>query len=292
MRRLLPAALFIASCLTPVAAWAQQRAVVLRSAGPSPYQEAAAGFREGYRNAQEVIVAGNREQLANRVREIDPDIVFAIGPAAHDVSTRFLSDVPVVNAFISTPEDRSGSAIYIEPEVAADVQLRRIHNTLPGRKRIGVMFDPEESLERIEELERAAAPLGLSIVRIPVERAGQIGPAFREATSKIDALLFIPDATVSTKGNVKELLRRCIVERVPVIGYTQWFADNGAVLSVSIDYRGLGRQAADQAKRAPDAGGRVVSPQAVIATYNMRAARKLNVIVDVDFDDPSVRTIE
>ena len=279
--------------MLPAVAYAQQKAVVLRSVGPGPYNDASAGFQAQWKNSEEVVVAdGARPGVAETVRSMAPDVIFAIGPAATELAARYLPNVPVVTAFAPVPTGTLLSThIYIRPEVPDALLIQRIKRTLPDVERVGVLYDPEYSSRRIELLAAAARAEKLSLVPVPVTRPQDIAPAFRDAMGRIDALLFIPDETVSTKGTVRNLLRRCLSEGIPAIGYTPWFADNGATMTLSVDYRGLGVQAAEQARRAAG-GGRAVAPTAIIAIYNLRVARKLGTRVDIDFDDPFVRVLE
>ncbi len=105
-------------------------------------------------------------------------------------------------------------------------------------------------------------------------------------------MLFVPDPTVGTKGNIQALLKLCSPRDIPSVGYDPWFPDQGAVLTITPEYRRLGADAAREAQRESGEPVRIVPPRAILSVYNKRVATKMKVRLDFEFDDPLVRVIE
>jgi putative ABC transport system substrate-binding protein len=60
----------------------------------------------------------------------------------------------------------------------------------------------------------------------------------------VDCIWLIPDRTVISESIAQYIIKQSILNKVPVVGYNQFFFDSGAAMAFVFDYRDLGRQAA------------------------------------------------
>ena len=285
-----------APATTAHAADAPKIVVVLKAGtadGPiAPYEEAARGFKEMLQPVAEVLIApGITDHAVESVKAEDPDLLVAFGTEAARFAETSFPEIPRVVALAPGVSVTPGATCaMITPDVGADVQVRWIDESLPDVRAVGVLYDPSASQNRIDELvaeaaRRRADGAPLTIVPIPVSSAAEVPDAFKSALPRIEALLFVPDRTVITRGTISYVLREMLAASKPVIGFNWYFVDNGAVLAFGLDYDAIGRQAARAARRLPEDGdGWVEGPTKVNIWINRRVADKLRIRTDYDPD--------
>lgn len=277
--------------------------VLLKSATASgsigPYEEAARGFRGALAPAREVVIFPEipADYTADSVRVEEPDVVVALGAEAARFAAEQLADLPRVVALAPGAEPRNDVPFaLLTSEVPAAVQVRWIAGTLPDVSDVGVIYDPRATQRTLDELAAAAREISrgrdrpFRVVPIAVERESEVPAAFRAARESIQALLFVPDPTVITRGTIGYLLKETLAAQIPAIGFNWYFVDNGAVLAFGIDYPALGRQTAGVARRlARTREPAVVHPADVTVWVNYRVAQKLR--IRTDYDPDKVREI-
>ncbi len=277
---------------------AEERVVLLKSASATgaigPYEEAARGFRERRAPALEATITTRPDpSTIEAVRRAQPGVLVTIGSEAARFAKDHFPDVARVVALApdSGPESAPAPVVTLASAVPASVQLRWIAEVLPDVERVGVVFDPRTGQAAIDDLVAAAAAKfpgrkrGLKIVPIPVGGEGEVPSAFRKAKPRIQALLFVPDATVITKGTIGYLLKESLAAAIPAIGFNWYFVDNGAVMAFGVDYAQTGRQAAEAARRLEvERLGFVEPPAKVTVWVNHRVAQKLRIRTDYDPD--------
>lgn len=290
----LPASFLVAS----TRAWAGEPGVVVvlkagTAKGPiAPYEEAARGFKEVLQPKAEVLVApGFTDAAVASVALEKPDLLVAFGTEAAQLAEHHFPAVPRVVALAPgiapAPAGAAAPTAVISPDIAADVQVRWIADVLPDVKAVGVLFDPEASRTRFDELGAAAIRNGgaarrLTFVPIPVASEGDVPAAFKKASRSIHALLFVPDRTI-TRGTISYLLKETLSANIPAIGFNGYFVDNGAVLGIKLDYEAIGRQAADAARGlSVQRQSFVAAPKKVEIWVNARVADKLRIRTDYD----------
>ena len=288
--------ILLALALAPAAAHAQpkkpaQTVVVLKAGtakGPiAPYEEAAKGFRELVDPVAEILVTPEiTQESIQSVQQSNPELIVAFGAEAAQFAERNFPAIPRVIALAPgvTAATSSGTrSAVISTDIAADLQVRWIDDTLPDVRKIGVFFDPAASQARIDELIAAAKSrpgAGVEIVPLPVSTEGEIPALFRKSVKarEIDALLFVPDRLVISRGTISFLLKETLAANIPVIGFNSYFVDNGAVLGFGLDYHAAGRQAAEAARAMPQrTESWVAGPKKITIWINKRVADKLRI---------------
>jgi putative ABC transport system substrate-binding protein len=140
--------------------------------------------------------------------------------------------------------DISSVACGVTLNIPVKAQVESISQVFPWLTRLGVLFDPGNNQAWFDQARPVAEDMGLELVPLQVKaedgRLEVIGNL-----SRSDALLFIPDKSISSKVVIQHVIKQAVLQRIPVIGYNQFFLDSGAAAGFIIDYAGIGRQVAD-----------------------------------------------
>jgi len=129
-----------------------------------------------------------------------------------------------------------------------EVQFTTLFESMPWLKRLGVLYDPDNSQSWYDQAAVIAARTGFDLVPLQVNgSAGSIDVA--DDFAGLDAILFIPDSSVISKVVIQHIIKQAFLRKIPVIGYNKFFLDSGATLSFMIDYEQVGRQLAYLVKK-------------------------------------------
>src|SRR5262249_52750148 len=134
----------------------------------------------------------------------------------------------------------------------------------------------------VEEAGRVAARAGVELVPAPVESAAQVPAAFRRIQQGIDGLWLLPDSMVVNAQSFKYLLLETMQRGQLLLAFSEELVERGALAALAPNYRQVGRQTAQLAKRL--LGG--VSPKTVpiqdahgFVSVNLRTAERLRVAI-------------
>lgn len=196
---------------------------------------------------------GRRQDLTDRLSAADHDFLLTIGPeAARYISGSALngSNLPVLHTMILNPGKIVGkNTCYISLNIPVSIQLSRIRTYLPEAAKIGLIYDPELNEDFYQKASRTADDMDMEVVDVQVLDREKITGVINKYWSKIDALWFIPDKTVISPSIVRYIIKEALVHQKPVIGYNRFFVRSGAAMSFIFDYRELGRQSAELARK-------------------------------------------
>lgn len=289
-------ALFGLLLATSAAAQRKPTVLVLKSSDLSAYTAVVAGFSAEARvNVEEVTLPDGAEAAAKAVKQAaanKPNMVLAIGPASANAAKRSFSDVPVV--FCMVPyferyalEGSNLTGISLNNELATD--LSTLKAVAPKIKRVGILNDPRYSRKRVKDASDAAAPLGLSIVSLEVDRASKVDRVLESADRKVDALLMIADKTVGNAAVVKKLIAFSVESGVPMLGLSPSQVKEGALVALSPSYIGIGQQAGRLTNRIlfekVDPGALAVAPpEALELSVNLSTAKKAGQGADLSWE--------
>jgi putative ABC transport system substrate-binding protein len=116
---------------------------------------------------------------------------------------------------------------------------------------------------------------------MPITSQKEIPELLEASLAGIDVLLLIPDRTIGSEKILKYLIKSMLLKKIPVVGFNEWFAENGAILSFSLDYEEIGKQTAEYARRLLEEksppGSLVQEPSRIRTIINLKVAQKLSV---------------
>jgi putative tryptophan/tyrosine transport system substrate-binding protein len=268
--------------------------VILKSADITAYNQAADGFKAmvaGTATITEYDMQGDLakgRKLARRVRASNADLVLAVGTKAALAAKLEIVDIPILFCMVLDPEKSGLNApnmTGILLEVPIEHQFATMHSVLPGKKKIGVLFDPEKTGDLVEEARRHARAMGLELVTRQIRSEKEVPAVLRSLIPTIDALWLVPDSTVLTEESISFLLANALDANIPVLGFSSELVRNGALAGLSVHYEDVGRQASGLARKilsgqikAPSRFG----PERVRLALNLKTAKFLGITIPAE----------
>lgn len=289
-------ALALALAALPAPAEEAPLVAIVKSQDLEPYAEAVTAFSlEARAQLVEYDLKGDEERAKKAfaaIRQRKPALVWALGPFAAAAARRELPQTPLVFALVPNHEkyDLAGPMVTgISLTRTPRAQLETLRALAPRARSVGVVYDPRSSAVQVEQAARAAQELGLALVPATVSDAGEVGAKVAALAGRVDALWMVADRTVSTVSAFEKLLQFAREKKLPVFALSEEQVRSGALVALSPDVAGIGRQAGRLANRilhdgvAPRALP-VADPEGLDLAINVSTARRLAVGCDLALD--------
>lgn len=268
---------------------------ILSSAQLPYYEQAVLGFKAGIPTATKVReynldgrLARGRE-IGKALRASPPDLVLAVGLKAAIAAKLEIFDTPVVFCLVLNPEAHglpASNMIGIAVQTSADTQLTALRSVMPGRHRIGVLYDNELSGHFIRDARRAAHQQGLELVAMAIRKHDDIPKAVRALLPTIDALWLIQDQTVISESAIPFFLETTLEAKVPLFTFSSTLVQQGAVGALVVDAWTVGQQAAriaqSRLKDSRTAMGSMQIPDRPQLAVNLHSAEYLGLTPSPD----------
>jgi putative ABC transport system substrate-binding protein len=262
--------------------------VVVKSRNLLPYNQAVEGIKKTFaardlavqiREVELPSEPTKEESFLRSLEKSGPDLVVTVGTQATLSVVRTIKRAPVVFSLVlfseesesllqKRPANVTGSAM----DIPINLQFQRLQEVIPELKRVGVIFNPQNSMGEIEDARRAAREIGLTLVEIPVTNESEVLQQVEGLKGKVDVLWSVADSTVFTPRSVDSILLLTLRDGIPFVGLSPSFVKAGALLSFSCDYQDVGSQSAEQALEI--LAGK--SPAEVSVAYPRRISLFLN----------------
>lgn len=296
MRRTFLTLLALLLIAIPDAVLSSNEIIIIKSSDIIPYQKAIEGFKKNFPQGtyrEHVIdedVKDKGKLVLKGAVERGGNLILAVGPeAAYLTGTASLS-IPMIFTMVSNPEKLfpAGDAVPrgVSLNLPISFQLEQIRSAFVGRKTIGVFYTPEHNQKTLDSIVSRAPALGLTVTGMPIRSQKEIPEFLESPRSDIDVLLIIPDRTIGSEKLLKYLIKSMLLKKIPVVGFNEWFAENGAILSFSLDYEEIGRQTAEYARVLLEEGNLpddfVQEPSRVRTIINLKVAQKLSVAISAE----------
>ncbi len=240
-----------------------------------------------------------------RIRQTRPDVILTVGSmATSEVSSR-VSDVPIVfsmvlypvaSGFASSMRSSGRNITGAAMDVSIEEQFKLLSRIAPQLKRVGVLYNREETGSVIREAEKAANKMGLVLVAEQVHSEKDIPAAFDGLLQKdIQALWSVADATVFTLPSFKFIIQKTVEKGIPFMGPNGRFDESGALLALNCNSRDNGRQSGELTLLALE--GRkpsdipIAQPRITELALNMRVARFLGLRIPASVEREAHRVI-
>ncbi len=220
------------------------------------------------------------------IKDKQPALVFALGSDSVRKASQQLSDRPMLATMIlgeTVLQGRShATAITLDMPIAKQLQWHR--RLLPEAKRIGVLYNPQNNQQWVDQASKAANRLGLKIVAVSVESPQGITSALKSLSNRADSILAIPDKMVYSSNTAKAVLIFSFRNRIPFVGLSSAWVKAGALYALDWDYSDLGRQSASTALKIlngtkPDKMKSSV-PRKIVYQLNMKTAKHMKLEIE------------
>lgn len=253
---------------------------VLLSSSAGPYHEALQGFfaelkrrRLDYDVVQFTDKDLEGDDALSLVKRVNPALIHTVGTKTTALARTEFNNIPIVFSMVLNPvasgvvKDMSSTGENItgaSMDIPLNIQFSHLKNILPGIKRVGVIYNEDETGVIVRDAEAAANSLGLELVKVAVMSPGGVpGALNRLKAEKIDCLWSVADSNVFTRETARELLMVTLKEKIPFIGLSNSFVKAGALAAFHMDAADIGRQAASMAYNILKGGDPSVVPVSV-----------------------------
>jgi putative ABC transport system substrate-binding protein len=221
------------------------------------------------------------------------DVIHAIAHVAIEAARKATRTIPIVAHDYETDPIAAGfvaklakpggniTGMFLDlPEISGKL-LELLKTTLPGLRRIGVLWDPLTGKAQVIAVERAAKALGIEI-NILEARAGSLEQTVRSAADrKTSALLLLGSPVVSAE--FPKIAEATTAARLPTIAIFPAFARLGGLMAYGPDapdqYRQEGRMIAKILKGTKPADLPVERPTKFYFLINLRTAKALGLTI-------------
>jgi putative ABC transport system substrate-binding protein len=156
-------------------------------------------------------------------------------------------DQPVVFCMVLNPEAHGLPAFNmtgVAVRIPAETQLSRLRSVMPGRTRIGVLYDEDQSGSFVREALHAAKRQGLDLVAVALHKQEEIPVALRSLLPKIDVLWLIQDQLVVSEPTIPFFVESTLGAKIPLFTFSSTLVQQGAVGALVVDPWTVGQQTA------------------------------------------------
>ena len=277
-------------------AFSSSEVIIIKSSDIIPYQKSIEGFKQVFSQGSFSEYSIDEDYKEKGKSIVDSalkgggDLMLAVGPQAAYLLRTYSNSIPKVFTMAKNPEKLfgTGEAYHgVSLDIPLDFQLKQIKAAFPDRKRIGVFYSRENNQQTIDALLPQVRSLGLVLVAVPIVSTKEISESLKSLQAGIDILWVIPDRVIGSEKILKYIIKSMLVKKIPVVGFNEWFTENGAILSFSLDYEAIGKQTAElaqqvlQSKTTP--GNFIQEPKQVRSIVNRKVAQKFSITVSDDF---------
>lgn len=269
--------------------------IIIKSSEIIPYQKAIEGFKRSFPHGafqeysiNEDIKETGKSILARALKR-GGDLILAVGPEAAYLIGKDSSSLPKIFTMVLNPEKILGNKM-LYPGVSLNLpivlQLEKIKSAFPKRKRVGILYTQELNQKTVDSISARATNLDLLIVSLPITSQKEIPGVLNSPQFDIDTLWIIPDRTIGSEKILKYLIKSMLRKKIPVVGFNEWFAEHGAILSFSLNYHEIGEQTAQRAQKLLRERNSITDliqePMNVSTIINLKVAGKLGIAISND----------
>ena len=225
------------------------------------------GFRDGlqekdFRVKYNIHIANGDEalnvEIAKRIAKEHPDLVLAISTPSAQACLRNLPDATILFSAVTDPVaaglvsslNKPGPKITGMTDMSpVERHIALIQELQPKLKKLGVLYNPNEtnSVSLVRILQEECRKRGIEVVGKTVDKKENVAEAAAGLVDQCDAVYIPTDNTVVTA--MESIARICGKNRRPLYAADVDSVPRGAVISLAIDYYGMGRQTARMAER-------------------------------------------
>ena len=252
------------------------RLLIVMDGDGRPFQEAASGAETAGLPAERYALTDAR--LPARLQKATADDVWlAVGPKAALwlATVKSSKRAAVLVRTSEIPPQLAGVSL----EVPLEKQAQWLKTAFPGRRRLVAIRSAAFGAQHDAEVNQAARAAGFTLSLGEAASAGEVVPALEAALrqgSGPAVVWLLPDNSAITADSVAPLIQEALARRIPVVGFSAYFLRVGAVAAVTVDYGGLGKQAALLAQSGT---GQHAAPMAARLVVDVKLAQRLGIVV-------------
>lgn len=238
------------------------------------------------------------QMIADKFVSEEKDLILAIStPSAQSAKNATKENaIPIIFAAVSDPlsaglvEDSKGlsNITGVTDRITEEniIKILEISKEIkPQKNTIAVIYNVGESnsIAQVEELKKIAKQISIDIVEVGISSISDIDQAFEVISSQSEVLFLIADNMLASSMSL--VSQKAIEKGIVTVSTVASFVDEGALLSIGIDYEKLGEQSAEIAKqilvdKIDISKIEIQSPVDLYTKLNEDAASKLNLDIN------------
>ena len=224
----------------------------------------------------------------------DPALFITIGSYATSVISETFPKSPIIFAtvinpmasgFINTMERPGGRITGAALDIPPEIQFKYFQRVVGNIRRMGVIYS-SESQHIIRLAEAAARAQGMQLVSIKVASEKDIPQAIDSLCKVSDALWSVADHTVYTPQSTRHIILQTLRYQIPMMAFSQSLVEAGGLFTLDFDFKDIGRQAGDIARRVlhgdSPADIPVSTPGVIYFKYNEKTAGQIELRIPDD----------
>lgn len=238
---------------------------VIKSRDIPPYAVALEGFNLALQEKE--IKAGlihynletkERQSITAEILAQRPQLVLTLGSEATQLALEEIKDIPIVFSMVLNPVasgfvnslDSSGNNLSgASLDISLAQQLQSLKEIVPRARRIGVLYDPQQTGDIIKEAARVAQEMKMELIPQAVSSEGEVPRALEELGIRTDCLWAVADSTVFSPQSAQFIILYTLRHRLPFMGISPPYVKAGALFALSCDYKDIGKQSGEIAVR-------------------------------------------
>jgi len=189
--------------------------------------------------------------IAQKFAGDDLDLVLGVATPTSQALAKAITDRPILFTAVTDPV---GAGLVTDPEApsanvtgVSDMQpvkpiLELATTFRPDAKNIGMVYNAGESnsVFLVEQAEKDAATMGLTIVKAPAGTSAEVQAAAKSLIGRVDAIAVIGDNTAVSA--LEAIIKVCEENKIPLVAGDPDSVKRGAVACYGFDYYDLGKQ--------------------------------------------------
>ncbi len=256
---------------------------ILSSGNLSTFNQIIASFTANISATYQILHLSKGEDRIYATIKVDPPKVFFVigGKALNFVLKKFPS-IPVVYSMVLY-ENRLPSNLPqvtgVHNSVPLNIQVKKIHQSLPGVKTIGIMYTKFSS-NSFSKIKKYAAKYGIKVIGIDVSDKRYLSSRLQNLMDQTDAFWLLFDPLFLNATFLKFAILTGVTKNKTLIGFSPIVVKAGAAIAVAPDYGKLGIKAAKLVEKIlkgvrPDHLPKEDPPSAIY--INMIIAKRVNI---------------
>jgi len=292
--------LLLSAPVTP----AKEPVIALKSLEVEPYEMALKSFKEtlkrkGYDlNVEELVLKEDTKQkdrIFSKIRRKNPPLIVTLGSTATAFISERIKDTPVVfcmvlnpmaSGFIRSMNESGNNLTGASLDIPLEVQFEALRSIIPSARKVGVIYNPQETGSVIQQATRVAKEMGLELVSIPISSEEEVPKAVRTLDGRVDALWSVADSTVFSSGSTEFILLHTLRNGIPFMGLSPAFVKAGALMALAADYQEVGIQCGELAVRVLSGDHPsslpITMPQTITLYLNLKTAEIIGLKIPSD----------
>ncbi len=218
--------------------------VLIKESDVKPYRAAIDGIKSSCTCSVQEFDLEDADEIEYALKG-GPAAVVTVGTDAYRKALG-IRNIPLVYSMVMPadtagpqPDNISGVSMDIEP----GEYISAITALFPDARRIGLLYDPDNTGEFVRDAEAQAREAGVALIAKSVRDPRRIPVLLDELRKRIDVFWMLPDRTIIHPETVDYLMLVSFQSNLPVFSFSRKYLDGGAAAALVVTPFDMGVQA-------------------------------------------------